>query len=581
MGELTGASLANGVYAYAAGYDLLGQLTDTRLTRVSDGATLFEQARTFDGAGSVTGATTTVPQGTDVQRYCYDEQDRLTWAGSAGTPPCTGTAITPGSLTAAQYTQGFGYDTLDRLTSGPLGTYTYGDQAHLHAASAIGSTYSASYDSAGNMTCRAAAGGTSCAGGASTGAQMTYDNEGQLIAWGSPAGSPPSSTGDLYDGEGRRVEQEVTSGGTTATTVYVENLEEVTWSGSTTTTTTYYYTGDKRIALAVNGQLSYLAADGLGSTTVALDAGGSPQATTLYAPYGTARYASGTMPTSYGFTGQRADAATGLAYYGARYYDPLAGRFASADAVPSGLDLYAYADGNPVALTDPGGHAAGPPGGGGGRQRPTIGQRIWNGIRIAIVVWNLIQPGRGYPPGINPPQKPPIEVPAPHPPVKPKKPGPVDPQPPVEQNPPPKKKPPERPNPPGKGGGKGRGPKKKGPKGKPRSGGPKRAQPSVSVSPPVWRRPPPRIPDIIITPRPRPTPAPRPRPPISILIVPIARFLPLGSFVGAAASSSLKVMSPWSWQPWWRWTPPPQQVLLPPPAPVFRLPPLLIGLNFF
>jgi RHS repeat-associated protein len=357
MGAPTGASLGGGTYGYSAAYDPLGHLTDTRLTRSAGGATLFEQARTFDGAGNVTGATTTLPQGTDVQRFCYDEQDRLTWAGSAGTPPCTGTAITPGTLTAAQYGQTFGYDAMDRLTSGPLGAYTYGDPAHLHAATGIGSTYSASYDAAGNMTCRAVTAGTSCAAGSQTGARPSYDNEGQLIAWQSPAGSPASSTADLYDGAGQRVEQQVTAGGTTATTVYVGDLEEVATSGSTTTTTTYYYAGGQRIALAVNGQLSYLASDGLGSADVALDGGGSVQASVLYAPYGTVRWSSGTMPTDYGFTGQHADAATGLDYYGARYYDPLAGQFTSADTVASGLNRYAYVDGNPVALTDPSGQS--------------------------------------------------------------------------------------------------------------------------------------------------------------------------------------------------------------------------------
>ena len=34
-------------------------------------------------------------------------------------------------------------DTLDRLTSARLGRYTYGDSSHLHAATSIGSAYSA------------------------------------------------------------------------------------------------------------------------------------------------------------------------------------------------------------------------------------------------------------------------------------------------------------------------------------------------------------------------------------------------------------------------------------------------------
>ena len=60
--------------------------------------------------------------------------------------------------------QVFAYDTLDRLTNGPLIGYTYGDSAHLHALTdnfhlapggGGGRTYSAAYDAAGNMVCRA------------------------------------------------------------------------------------------------------------------------------------------------------------------------------------------------------------------------------------------------------------------------------------------------------------------------------------------------------------------------------------------------------------------------------------------
>ncbi len=83
-GAMTGASLGNGVYQYGASYDLLGRATDLRLTRSSDNAVLFEEQRSFDPAGNVVREDTTLPQGTDHQVFCYDEQDRLTWAGGDG-----------------------------------------------------------------------------------------------------------------------------------------------------------------------------------------------------------------------------------------------------------------------------------------------------------------------------------------------------------------------------------------------------------------------------------------------------------------------------------------------------------------
>ncbi|HEX8996613.1 MAG TPA: RHS repeat-associated core domain-containing protein [Ktedonobacterales bacterium] len=79
-------------------------------------------------------------------------------------------------------------------------------------------------------------------------------------------------------------------------------------------------------------------------------------ASQLYGPYGSVRYQNGTPPTDYGFTHQRADATSGLDYYNARYYDPVAGQFTSADTARDGLNRYAYVHDNPETHTDPTGH---------------------------------------------------------------------------------------------------------------------------------------------------------------------------------------------------------------------------------
>ncbi len=66
------------------------------------------------------------------------------------------------------------------------------------------------------------------------------------------------------------------------------------------------------------------------------------------------RDGSATLPGSYGYAGQRADAAT------ARYYVRMAGQFTSADTVlpGDGMDVWglsrcAYVGGNPELRTDP------------------------------------------------------------------------------------------------------------------------------------------------------------------------------------------------------------------------------------
>lgn len=62
---------------------------------------------------------------------------------------------------------------------------------------------------------------------------------------------------------------------------------------------------------------------------------------------------------AFAWQGRRADP-TGLIWMGARYYDPLSTRFLSMDPVgyPVSLDLYAYANGDPINFTDPDGRFA-------------------------------------------------------------------------------------------------------------------------------------------------------------------------------------------------------------------------------
>ena len=189
--------------------------------------TLYQDQPSYDALFNVIQATTTLPQGVDTQVFCYDDLSRLTWAGSSGTPACSG-APTPsdsGSLAGswAAYSASYVYDVMNRLTSGPLGSYTYGDASHADAATAVGASWTASYDAAGEMTCRAATSATTCAGSSPTGAQLSYDNAGQLATWANaPGSSPTQSASYLYDGAGQRVEQlATTASGTTTTTRYL------------------------------------------------------------------------------------------------------------------------------------------------------------------------------------------------------------------------------------------------------------------------------------------------------------------------------------------------------------------------
>jgi RHS repeat-associated protein len=101
----------------------------------------------------------------------------------------------------------------------------------------------------------------------------------------------------------------------------------------------------------------------LGSTSVVTNQNGVNEENIVYTPYGDRRQDNqNPANVPYKFTGQELDNSTGLYFYGARYYDPMLGRFISADTIvpsaadPQSLNRYSYVRNNPLIYTDPSGH---------------------------------------------------------------------------------------------------------------------------------------------------------------------------------------------------------------------------------
>ena len=102
----------------------------------------------------------------------------------------------------------------------------------------------------------------------------------------------------------------------------------------------------------------------LGSTSVAANTDGSLLSRQGYLPWGELRFADGSLPGRYRFTGQASyEAEFGLYYYKARWYDAHFGSICQPDSIVpiasqgvQALDRYAYANNNPVRYNDPSGH---------------------------------------------------------------------------------------------------------------------------------------------------------------------------------------------------------------------------------
>ena len=172
------------------------------------------------------------------------------------------------------------------------------------------------------------------------------------------------------------------SGGKPALACPAAAPQAVTTPPAGQTWRSYYYLGGQRIAMRMRGASNswengvyYLHSDHLGSTSIVTTGEirypGGPLAFPAgvvwsqqwYKPYGETRAAIGyPNPTDRRYTGQREEVELGLYDYGARFYDPLLGRFLSADTVvpapqnSQALNRYSYCLGNPLRYVDPSGY---------------------------------------------------------------------------------------------------------------------------------------------------------------------------------------------------------------------------------
>lgn len=108
--------------------------------------------------------------------------------------------------------------------------------------------------------------------------------------------------------------------------------------------------------------VTYFHNDIVGTPLVATDASGNVVWKENYYPYGERLNPETKRDNKLWFTGKPYDKDTGLTYLGARYYNPLLGRFMGVD--PKGFDpenmhsfnRYTYANNNPYRYIDPDGH---------------------------------------------------------------------------------------------------------------------------------------------------------------------------------------------------------------------------------
>jgi RHS repeat-associated protein len=210
------------------------------------------------------------------------------------------------------------------------------------------------YDEAGNVTTR------TCGSAVTI---YTYDALERLTGVSLPGGV---SVAYSYDASGQRIAKKV--GGVATRFVWRGGHVVYETSGGGTLTRSYTWGTSTDDLVAIHdhegGGHYYIVQDRLRSVRGLVDRGGAWQVAWRYGIYGQVLSAEGSAPFAVRFrwAGAQYDEETGFYYLRSRFYDPALGRFIQEDPIghEGGLNLYAYADGNPTVARDPSGMGAEP-----------------------------------------------------------------------------------------------------------------------------------------------------------------------------------------------------------------------------
>ncbi|MGF9663173.1 RHS repeat-associated core domain-containing protein [Arthrobacter crystallopoietes] len=313
----------------------------------------------YDKAARITSITATNTAGTVLAKRAYTYTTHATTARD-GALRKTMTDET-GAVTT------YGYDKMARLTSAAVGTvtdsWTYDANGNRLTASKTGAaTVHYAYNAADQLCWTGSTAGT-CTAPPAGAALYTYDANGNNTKSGTPTSiwntfnqmtSHTRSTTALPFTYAGPSNTERTSAGTTT---FVNGLLGLTRQTSGTTTTSFVRDPQGTLISMTNSAGTfYYTADALKSTIALTDSTQTKVATYTYDSWGRTTGTGTQAGTNrFQYLGEYKDAATALNKFGARYYDATTGRFTQPDPSGQEANRYAYAECNPVNVSDPSG----------------------------------------------------------------------------------------------------------------------------------------------------------------------------------------------------------------------------------
>jgi RHS repeat-associated protein len=332
-GLLTGTSL--GSLTQSLGYNAFGEIAgDT--TRLG-GSVLFGTRYTRDDLGRITSLTERTGSDSTTYEYAYDVIGRLTEVKQDGSPigvfewDDNGNRLQ--TLTPNAFVTG-AYDDQDRLLA-------YGDATYAYTAN-------------GELTARLVGSDTT---------RYEYDVLGNLRSVTLPGGGTIEY---LIDGQNRRIGKRV-NGVVVQGFLYGDQLNPAAeLDGNGNVVSRFVYGSKPHVPdYVVRYDTTYrIVSDHLGSVRLVVNAGtGEVVQRITYDVWGWITSDSNPGLQPFGFAGGLYEQSTGLTRFGARDYDPHAGRWTSKDPIRFAggtSNLYAYALADPINLIDTSGRVPWP-----------------------------------------------------------------------------------------------------------------------------------------------------------------------------------------------------------------------------
>jgi RHS repeat-associated protein len=342
-GLLVGAGLLNITRGAQVGLPLgttLGGITTSqaynrygdrvRLDATFGADTLFRAAYETDAAGRITGVAERIGADTRTWAFAYDSAGRLA-------------AVTRDGAAYRAYEYDANGNRVREVTPAGVvtGTVDVQDRLRTWGDAAYG------YTAAGDLATRAVGADTT---------RYRYDAQGNLREVRLPDGRRVEY---LVDAENRRAGVRV-DGAHTQSFVWLDDLRvaaELDGAGRVVSRFVYDEGANVPAYMARGGRTYRLVSDHLGSVRLVVDAQTGQVAQRIdYDPYGRVLADDNPGFQPFGYAGGLADHRTGLVRFGARDYDPAAGRWTARDPIlfdGGDANLYGYVLQDPVNGTDP------------------------------------------------------------------------------------------------------------------------------------------------------------------------------------------------------------------------------------